>query len=218
VKGAEKMTQRKKLLIFCSLFILLIGCAANENQGSQPNYEETKKMVVDILKTDDGKSAIQEILADEEVKQELLMDQTFVKETIETTLTSEEGEKFWEEQMKDPKFVEALAKGMQTENEKVLKGLMNDPDYQKKMMEILKDPEMEKQFLDLMKSNQYRAQTEEMMTEALQNPLFKAEIASLLEKLAEKQQKAAEEGAKKEEGGEQEKSEEGKESQEGGQE
>ncbi|RBW67794.1 spore germination lipoprotein GerD [Bacillus taeanensis] len=209
------MNYWKKLLIFCSLFIFLIGCAANENQGSQPNYEETKKMIVDILKTDDGKKAIQEILTDEKIKQEILMEQDFVKETIQTTLTSEEGKKFWEEQMKDPKFVESLAKSMQKENEKVLKGLMNDPEYQKKMKEILKDPEMEKQFLDLMKSTQYREQTQEMMTEALQNPLFKAEIAGLLEKLAEEQQKAAE-SSKKEEGGEEEKSQEEGSEEEGG--
>ena len=29
------------------------------------DYEQTKKMVVDILKTDDGKKAIQELMADD---------------------------------------------------------------------------------------------------------------------------------------------------------
>ena len=37
------------------------------------DYEETKKMVVDILKTDDGKKAIQQVMSDEKMKSELIM-------------------------------------------------------------------------------------------------------------------------------------------------
>ncbi len=45
-------------------------------------------MVVDILKTDDGKKAIQEILNDDKLNETLVMDEKTVKETVEKTMTS----------------------------------------------------------------------------------------------------------------------------------
>ncbi|KHF28870.1 Spore germination protein GerD precursor [Anoxybacillus sp. BCO1] len=39
-------------------------------------------MVVDILKTDEGKKAIQEVMSDEKVKQQLVMDQEVVKKRL----------------------------------------------------------------------------------------------------------------------------------------
>ena len=52
-------------------------------------------MVVDILKTDDGKKAIQDVMSDEKLREKLVMDQTVVTETIQKTLTSEKGTEFW---------------------------------------------------------------------------------------------------------------------------
>ena len=67
-------------------------------------------MVVDILKTDDGKKAIQDVLSDEKLKQKLIMDQAVVTETIQKTLTSEKGIEFWKKTFEDPKFAETIAK------------------------------------------------------------------------------------------------------------
>ena len=97
-------------------------------------------MVVDILKTDDGKKAIQEVMCDEKLKQELSMDQAVVTETIQTTLTSDKGTEFWKKSFEDPKFAESVAKTMEKENEQLLKKLMDDPEYRSKVMELLKDP------------------------------------------------------------------------------
>ena len=80
------------------------------NTSEEMDYEKTKKMVVDILKTDDGKKAIQDVLSDEGIKSELIMNQDIVTKTVEETLASDKGKKFWEKAFKDPKFTAAYAK------------------------------------------------------------------------------------------------------------
>nr|MBA5584015.1 spore gernimation protein GerD [Anaerobacillus isosaccharinicus]QOY38531.1 spore gernimation protein GerD [Anaerobacillus isosaccharinicus] len=174
----------------------MTSCAAVEDQGSQPDYESTKKMMVDMLKTDEGKKSIQEVLSDEEVKQEIVLEQALVKETIQQVLTSEKGKEFWQELMQDPEFAKAFAESLQTEVEKILKNLMKDPEYQGMMMDILQDPEMEQAALDLMKSKEYRQQVMNIMADAFESPYFKAQVNEILGKVASEQMKkeAAKEG------------------------
>jgi len=162
---------------------------AAEEEGSQPDYERKKKMMVDMLKTDEGKKSIQEILSDEEVKQEIIMDQTLVKETIQQVLTSEKGKEFWQQLMLEPEFAKSFAESLQKEIEKVIKILMKDPEYQGMMMDILQDPEMEKAALDLMKSKAYRQQVMTIMAESFESPYFKAQVNEILAKVASEQMK-----------------------------
>ncbi|WP_456277042.1 spore germination lipoprotein GerD [Bacillus sp. AK128] len=187
------------LLIFC-LFTLAACTGGGEQGGEQANYEEIKKMVVDILKTDEGKTAIQEVMADDKMKQALVMDQAIVTETIQQTLTSEEGASFWKKTFEDPKFAETFAKSMQTEHEKIIKGLMKDPDYQKMLLELFQNPEAEEQVLTVLKSAEYRAHLQTVITETFESPLFKTKLVDVIIKSAEQLQ---EEAAKKkeEEGG-----------------
>ena len=95
--------------VLTSLFIICSGCSNNNTSGDM-DYEKTKKMVVDILKTDDGKKAIHDVLSDESIKSELIMNQDVVTKTVEETLTSPKGKQFWEKAFKDPKFTAAYAK------------------------------------------------------------------------------------------------------------
>lgn len=191
------------------IFIFVISaCAPREESGTQMDYEETKKMVVDILKTDDGKKALQEVMKDEEMKQVLIMDQNVVKETIETTLTSDKGAKFWQKVFEDPKFVESFAKSIKDEHEKVIKGLMKDPEYQKMLIDVFKDPEMEKSMLDAVKSQEFRKHLQDVVMETLSSPLYKAKIQETLLKAAEEmgqqgQQQGGEQGGGEQGGGEQ---------------
>jgi spore germination protein D len=171
------------LLIFTSLTIT--GCTGAEESSGELDYEQTKKMVVDILKTDDGKKAIQEVMSDEKMKQSLVMDQTIVTGTIEKTLTSDKGIDFWKKAFEDPKFAESVAKSMKTENEKLLKALMKDPEYQGMMIEIMKDPELGKEVTSLLKSKEYREHLQKVMTETFESPLFKVKMQAILIKAAE---------------------------------
>ncbi|HYK72442.1 MAG TPA: spore germination lipoprotein GerD [Pseudoneobacillus sp.] len=177
---------RKNRLLLLSFFMLTItGCSGNPTSGGEPDYEQTKKMVVDILKTDDGKKAIQEVMSDDGMKQKLVMDQKIVMDTIEKTLTSDKGADFWKKSFEDPKFAESVAKSMKKENEKLLKDLMKDPEYRGMMIEILKDPELEKELINVLKSKEYKEHLQSAISETFDSPLFKVKIQSILIKAAE---------------------------------
>ncbi|WP_171051902.1 spore germination lipoprotein GerD [Alteribacter natronophilus] len=170
------------------------GCAAAEDQ-SQPDYEDTKKMMVDMLKTDEGKQAIQEVLQDEKVRENFVVDQFFVKDTIEDTLTTAKGKNFWNEMSQDEEFRKTLAESMQERNEQVLKGLMKDPEYQEMLMNVMQDPEMEDEYLELIKSKEYRREVMNIMAEAFESPYFISRLQDIMSKVAEEQlEKQEEEG------------------------
>ncbi|QOR66810.1 spore gernimation protein GerD [Cytobacillus suaedae] len=192
------MKKWMSLLVF-SCFLLIIGCAPREQGNQKLDYEETKKMVVDILKTDEGKKAIEELLTDEKMKQNLVINQDVVTKSIQDTLLSEDGITFWKKNFEDPKFVETFAKSMQEQHEKVIKDLMKDPDYQKMMIEILKNPEMEEAMVEVLRSQEMRAHIQSVITETIESPLFKAKMQDLLIKGAEEIQENKDK--KKEEGG-----------------
>ncbi|QED45988.1 spore germination lipoprotein GerD [Cytobacillus dafuensis] len=195
------MLNKFRLLLTLLPIIFITGCAQNEAGGNQLDYEQTKKMVVDILKTDDGKKAIQELMSEDKMKQQIVMDQKIVSDTIEKTLTSEKGAEFWKKQFEDPKFAESMAKSMKTENEKLLKDLMKDPEYRGMMIEVLQDPELEKEVIKVLKSKEYREYLQTVVKETFESPLFKAKIQTLLLKAAD-EVKSGEKGGEKGDGGE----------------
>ncbi|WP_416148261.1 spore germination lipoprotein GerD [Salipaludibacillus sp. HK11] len=188
----------KKIAIIIIILLFpssITGCGALENtEASQPEYEKTKEMVVDMLQTEDGKKAIQEVLKEDKVKEQLLMEQDFIKDTIEKTLASEEGKEYWQEVLKDPEFAKTFAESVQKENEKLLKDLMKDPEYQGMMIDILKDPEMEEQYVELTKSKDYRKEITTIVTEAMESPLFIARVNKLLTDIAKQELQSPESG------------------------
>lgn len=193
------MSNGSKFLIPVLLLLLglISGCAPMETSGEEMDYDATKKMVVDILKTDDGKKAIQEIMKDKEMQQNLIMEQTVVSDAIEKTLTSEKGKEFWKTAFEDPKFAEAYAKSMQAEHETLIKNLMKDPEYRGMMVEILKDPELEKELITLLKSTEYRQHLQTVITETFESPLFQAKIQEIVikasDEISKQQEKKKEE-------------------------
>ncbi|MBE3569058.1 MAG: spore gernimation protein GerD [Bacillales bacterium] len=164
------------------VFFLLTACSGDEQIASRMNYDETKRMVIDILKTDDGKKAIKDVLKDKELNKNLVMDQPEITKTIEQTLTSEQGKKFWEKSFQDPNFSSSFANGVKKENEKLLKSLMKDPEYQAMMLDILKDPTYEQEVMRLLKSKDYRQHLQKIMLETFESPLYKKKVADLLVK------------------------------------
>ncbi|KMK74909.1 spore germination lipoprotein GerD [Alkalihalobacillus pseudalcaliphilus] len=175
-----------KSLVLCLILFLATACAAAEN-GNNPDYDSTKKMMVDMLKTDDGKKAIHEIMTEEEYRHDLVMDNLFVRQTIQETLTSDTGKKYWQETMQDPEFAKTFAETMQAENEKILKRLMKDPEYQQMMMDIMKDQDVQNSILELLKAKEYREQTMNIMAEAFESPYFIAKVNEILSKVTEEQ-------------------------------
>ncbi|MDG5473796.1 spore germination lipoprotein GerD [Jeotgalibacillus sp. ET6] len=174
---------RKKGIIFVFAFVCLLSACGGEKASS---YEETKQMVIDLLKTNEGKTAVQELLADEEIKKELVLDQEVVQKSIDEKLLSEDGRKFWEKTFKDPAFAEVLAKSMHKEHEELIKGLMQDPEYQKMMLDLLKDPSIQEQTLTLMNSQAYREETKKQLIEVMESPLVQKELQDILLEAAKK--------------------------------
>ncbi|MCM3654963.1 spore germination lipoprotein GerD [Metabacillus litoralis] len=201
--------KRYSLLMILTLLIisvLISGCAPKEESAGQMDYEETKKMVVDIFKTDDGKKALQEVMKDEEMKQVLVMDQKVVTDTIQTTLTSDKGIEFWQKTFEDPKFTESFAKSIQKEHEKVIKSLMADPEYQKMLIGIFQDPEMQKTLQTSIKSQEFRTHLQDVIMETLSSPIYKAKIQETLLKAAEEAGKQGEQSSGEENSGSEESS------------
>jgi len=175
------------MLLLLPIILFLTSCSSSDtsSSGGQADYDETKKMVVDILKTDDGKKAIEEVMSNDGIKEKLVMDQKVVSDTISQTLTSDKATEFWKKTFSDPKFAQGVAKNMRSENEKLLKDLMNDPEYRGMMIEVFKEPEIQKEMADALKSKEYREHLQKVITETVDSPLFKAKIEQLLLKAAE---------------------------------
>ncbi|MGM8366643.1 spore germination lipoprotein GerD [Virgibacillus sp. W0181] len=194
---------RKSMLLFiiCSSLIFISSCNEDNSSGKEADYEATKKMVVDILQTEDGKKALIEILSDEKLKKQLVIESDLVQDSINNVLVSDKGADMWKNLFKDPSFVKDYAKSMEDEQKKLMKSLMNDAEYQKQMIEILKNPEISDQILGLIKSQQFRAHLEETIQQTLETPLFQEKIKEILLKAAEKQGQEKEKGGSGEQGG-----------------
>jgi len=176
------------IFIHFGLF-LLIGCSGQSAQSSTPDYQATKKMVIDMLKSDDGKKAIQDILSEDEIKKQLVLNQDIVKKTITDTLTTDQGKSFWNEMLKDPQFSKTLATTMQKNNEQLLKQLMKDPEYQSMLMNVFKAPNMEQEYLQLLQTQPFRQQLQKNIIDAVSSPLFSAKLTEALNKAVEEQLK-----------------------------
>jgi len=170
---------------------IMAGCGANNEASQDTDYDQTKKMVVDILQTDDGKKALQEIITDDNMKQHLVMESDTVKEAITEALVSDKGAQMWQKLFEDPDFVKSFQESMEDEQKKLYKSLMNDSDYQEQMLDLLQNPEISDQTLKLMKSQQYRKHLEETIQQTLETPTFQAKMQEVLLKAAEKQQQSS---------------------------
>jgi spore germination protein D len=199
VEGGLGM-QRVFYLSFIGVLLLLMSACGGEAATKETDYDTTKKMVVDILQTEDGKKALGEILADEKMQQQLVIDSAAVKQSINETLTSDKGTEMWKKLFEDPKFVESYYKSIEEDQKKLMKSLMSDAEYQKQMLDLLQNPEMTEQTLQTLKSQQFRAHLEETIQQTLESPLFQAKIQEILLKAAEEQSKGQEKGG--ESGGE----------------
>ncbi|MFD2672434.1 spore germination lipoprotein GerD [Marinicrinis sediminis] len=200
------------------LMILVSGCGSDQGSSGMMSYKEMKSMVIDILKTEDGQKALEEVSKkqDEEKMKSKAMQMLSSGESeqiqlaVKNVLTDPEFPKTLEGMMTDPKFAGEFAKAVQKENKQLHKDLMKDPEYQGLLLQIMKDPEYEKMLMDLMKSKQYRQQAMTIMQDALKSPLFRTELMEMMKTVLEEESKPKDE--KKKEGQESEGSEGGEKS------
>ncbi|MFJ7640745.1 spore germination lipoprotein GerD [Peribacillus sp. NPDC097206] len=179
-------------LFLASFLFFCTGCSQNGTSEGKMDYEETKKMVVDILKTDEGKKAIQDTIADDKTKTELIMNSDIIKKSIEETVTSDKGKEFWKKAFKDPEFTAAYAKALKEEHKRLLKDLMKDPQYRGMLIEVLQEPDLEKEMNKLLKTKEMRAVYKKTIIETMESPLVQAKMQESLDKAATKATEKAE--------------------------
>lgn len=183
------MTRKVFILIAGIAIMMMSACTGGDSSAKEGEYDTTKKMVVDILQTDDGRKALAEIMTDDKMKQELVINSDIVKQSINDALTSEKSAEMWTNLFKDPKFVESYVKSMSDEQKKLMKNLMNDAEYQKQMLELLQNPEINEQILQVLKGQQFRAHLESAIQQTIDTPLFQAKIQDILLKAADEEHK-----------------------------
>ncbi|MED5019986.1 spore germination lipoprotein GerD [Paenibacillus chibensis] len=212
--------------IIFGLSAVLSGCGTEQSYAPpQGDYKEMKTMVVDILKSDEGKKAVEDAIKQSgsgsssggmgmQMMTAQATDQ--IRTAVKDTITSEEYKKEFEKIMTDPQFAGEFAKVISSQNKQLHMQLIKDPTYQKSISDIMKSPEVMKSFLDLTKTPEYRKQSMTVMQEAMQNPMFKMEVMSLLKNVVTQElQPKVEKSSKSGEGGKQEGGK-GKDSGEGG--
>lgn len=187
----------KQVFHFLALIMLLflMSCAPKEEIEKTSSYDSTKKMMMDILQTDEGKETIQKVINQDELKEQIIIDQPFVKQTIEETLASEKGVEFWQKAFQDPTFTSEFAKHFNEEHKKMMKELMKDPEYQELFIDILKNPETKKMTEDTLKSKEYREEIQKVIIETLDSPLYQGKLMELMQKKQKESKKTKEEAS-----------------------
>jgi spore germination protein D len=189
-----------RILSIMMILGLLSACGGQE-QGGAENYEQTKTMVVDILKTEEAQKAIEEAKKKKEqeggqskIKQMLSSPEgQQIQVAVKDVLTDPQYPEMMKELMTDPKFAGEFAKTVQKENKEIHKELMKDPEYQTLLIDVMKSGDYEKLMIDILKSKEYRKQTMTVLQESLENPIFKAEMLELMKKAMEEQSKPKQE-------------------------
>lgn len=205
-----KLTDIRIVGLICVLVTTLTACGSEQSSSSsQMGYKEMKSMVVDILKSDEGKKAVEEAMNEGEsssggMSMKMLSSASTeeIRTAVKDTITAPEYEKKIEEIMKDPKFAGDFAKAISSQSKDLHQQLIKDPTYQKSVQDIMKSPEVTKMFLDMTKSSDFRKQSMTIMTEAMQNPMFKMEVMELLKSVVKSElEPKGEEKQKKDDGG-----------------
>lgn len=174
------------------LVLGLLTACGSEPQASSNNgnaYKDTKSMVLDILKTEDGRKAIQEATIQENSRLQLLSagDTQQLQLAVKDVLVDTQNTQFLQKMIADPRFAGQFAKAIEKDTKQIYKDLLNDPEYQKQMMSAMKSPDYQTILMDTMKSTPYRTQMKAVIQESLQSPLFRLELMDLMKKVLQEE-------------------------------
>src|SRR5690625_2406141 len=160
------MTRIKILSI--SFFLIILGGCSPDNQQSQNqnfDYETTKKMVLDLLKSEEGAQTITDVIANEQTQETYVIHDDTVKTAVTENLTSDKGKEFWPKMFSDHEFVTKLTE---------------------QMVELFSNPEYAQLIQSQLKSQQFKGHLEESIQETLESPLFKATVSEIIIQHAKK--------------------------------
>jgi spore germination protein D len=189
--------------------LVIVGCGAGGGGAGadvsattgQQDYGATKQMVLDILHSQEGKTALQDIMKDPAFKQQIIVSDSDITKAVTASIESKKTQSFLSEQAKDPKFAAALSKALQPELIQTSKQLMKDPDYQKDVMVLLKSPDFTQHLQTLLESPDGRKIMMKVMTEALDNPGFRIKFEQSLKQAVSDAMKSTGGGGGKQQAG-----------------
>lgn len=188
--------QRTAFLLAAGMLLITAGCGTGQQSGGMLSYEETKSMVLDILRSEDGQKAVQKAASAGSGESGIQMlnteQQQLLMTKVKDVLTDGEYSKKIREIMLEPKFAGEFAKVITKEDKQLHKDLLKDPEYQMMLMDVFNNAETEKMILEVMKGPEYRKHAMTIFHDALQNPLFQAELMDMMGKVLEEQTKPKE--------------------------
>jgi spore germination protein D len=179
------------LRVFTIIFIQfsLTSCSSgsgnSSSQGQGQSYKDTKTMVIDVLKTAEGQTAIMEAgkqSQDKSIKLLATGEGQQIQIAVKDILTQDTGKKMLEATMTDPRFAGKFAEAVQSNIKQIHKDLIKDPQYQKSMIELMNNPEFQKILITTMKNTIYRQQMMSVIQESMQSPLFKMQLMEMIKK------------------------------------
>lgn len=151
-------------------------------------------MVIDILKTEDAQTALQEssmkMAGTTGLQASSLLtaqDQEQLKLAVKEVLVSPDYDTVIKKLMIDPRFAGEFATAVNKQNKQIHKDLLKDPSYQQDLITVMKNPEMDKMILQVLQSTQYRKQVLSIVQEGLQSPLVKLELLELMRKAVQEE-------------------------------
>jgi spore germination protein D len=187
----------KILALLCSMiFLSSCGSGSSSSPPSQnANYNDTKTMVLDVLKSDEAQKAIksaqtksdQQDGGGSQLKLLSAGDTQHIQLAVKDVLTDTSNNKFLQTMMTDPKFAGQFAKAIQSDMKQLHKDLLKDPDYQKALISTMNSPDFEKMLLDTMKTPQYRQQTKTVIQESMQSPIVRLDLMNMLKKVLDEE-------------------------------
>lgn len=137
-----KNGKRRFYLVLALLLVVfsLSGCGSKKSAKESSNYKDTKHMVIDILKTPEGKKAVTQASKGESTSTQSSKDSGSSSDSSGDGGGKEEssgGSTGMKTQSQDvPKLVKE-------ENKKMLKTLSADPEFQKAVIAAMKTPEVQ---------------------------------------------------------------------------
>jgi len=186
------------LVLAAGVLLAMAGCSGAQQSGGMMSYEETKSMVLDILQSEEGRKAVQQAASSAEFGTGMRMlneeQHALLMTKVKDVLTDEEYSKKIRDIMLEPKFAGEFAKVIVKEDKELHKELLKDPEYQTMLMDAFtSNEETKKMILDVLKGPEYRKYAMTIFQDALQNPLFKAELMDMMKKVLEEETRPEEE-------------------------
>ena len=170
---------------------LLTGCGMDTQHASaNVSYKETKSMLLDILKSEEGQKAITAAQVAKPSKLLQGTDGALIRVAVKDVMTDPKYPDALKSIMTDPQFAAAFAKAIEKQQKDMYKDMLKDPAYQALLLGVMKDKEFEQILIEVLRGKTYRKEAMQIFQDALKVPAFQVELVKLFMKAKTEQSSA----------------------------